>query len=121
MDSISGTTTTTANLKSTDPLKPEMVEVDHCTRKLSQSDPQSRHHQLNEDLNDADPKDHKEISSLHDYNVQTVTPGNGCSLYLIIDSKVNYILARHEVRPKLFPATFTLDQRSYFQKNFGSC
>ncbi len=76
MDSISGTTTTTANLKSTDPLKPEMLEVDHCTRKLSQSDPQSRHHQLNEDLNDADPKDHKEISSLHDYNVQTVTPGN---------------------------------------------
>ena len=45
----------------------------------------------------------------------------GCSLDLIIDSKINYILARHEVRPKLFPATFTLDQRSYFQKNFGSC
>ena len=45
----------------------------------------------------------------------------GCSLYLIIDLKVNCILARHEVRPKLFPVTFTLDQRSYFQKNFGSC
>ena len=45
----------------------------------------------------------------------------GCSLDLIIDSKINYILARHEVRPKLFPATFTLDQRPYLQKNFGSC
>ena len=76
MDSISGTMTTTANLKSTDPLNPEMLEVDHCTRKLSQSDPQSRHHQLNEDLNDAGSKDHEEISSLHDYNVQTVNPGN---------------------------------------------
>ena len=76
MDSISGTMTTMANFKSTDPLKPETLEVDHCTRKLSQSDPQSRHHQLNEDLNDAGSKDHEEISSLHDYNVQTVNPGN---------------------------------------------
>lgn len=87
MDSISGTMATTANLKSTDPLKPEMLEADHRTRKLSQSEPQSRHLQLNEDLNDAGSKDHEEISSLHDYNVQTVNPGNS-----VDESKISLAL-----------------------------
>lgn len=87
MDSISGTTTTTANHKSNDPFKPEMLEVDHCARKLSQSDPQSRHHQLNKDLNDADSKGHEEISSLHDYNVQTVNSGNS-----VDESKISLAL-----------------------------
>ena len=73
MDSISCTTTTTVKHKSTDPLKPEKLEVDYCERKLSHSNPPN---QLNEDRNDANSKDHEDISSLHDYNLQTVNSGN---------------------------------------------
>ena len=70
MDSISGTM---ANLHSTDPLKPEMPGVE---RSPSQLKPQHLDHQLNEGLNDDVSKDCSEIRSLHDYNVQTVTPEN---------------------------------------------
>ena len=61
MDSISGTT---ANINSTDPLNPEMHGVAHLDT------------QLNEGLDDAVSKDCREIRSLDDYNVQTVSPEN---------------------------------------------